>query len=390
MTFNELKELHTHYVMPTYAPSIALVRGQGATVWDADGKTYLDFMAGIAVCSTGHCHPAIVQAIQTQSERLMHVSNLFYNEQQPLLAKRLSDIGLGGKAFFCNSGAEANEALFKLARKWGAESGRHEIITMKNSFHGRTLATMTATGQTKYQKDFTPLMPGFAYAEFNHLDSVKAAITDKTVAIICEAIQGEGGVIPATTEFLTGLRALCDEQHILLFFDEVQCGMGRTGRWFGYQNYPITPDGFSMAKALGGGFPIGAACVAPHLSDVFQPGNHASTFGGNPLACATALAVIDTMEKEGLLDHAAWMGIQFTDALKALADKHPCIQDVRGAGLMIGVQLDCPTKPIEARLRENGLLCIATGESVLRFLPPLVITKADILKAVDILDACLP
>lgn len=383
------KELFNQYVMPTYAPGLTLVRGAGVSVWDDTGKEYLDFMAGIAVCNTGHCHPAVVEAIRKQAGVLMHCSNLFHNELQPQLAKKISGLTLGGKVFFCNSGAEANECLFKLARKWGSLDGRHEIVTMKNSFHGRTLATMTATGQTKYQKGFEPLMPGFAYAEFNNLESVKAAVTPATVAILCEAVQGEGGIVPATPEFLAGLRALCDEKKILLFFDEVQTGIGRTGKWFGFQNYNIRPDGFSMAKALAGGFPIGAAAVSPELSNVFQPGNHASTFGGNPLACAAALATLDTIEREHLLDNAVKMGARFMDGLKQLAPKHACIQAVRGVGLMIGLVLNIPAKPVEAKLRENGLLCIATGDHVLRFVPPLVVTPAQIDQALAILDRAL-
>lgn len=383
------QELHRQFVMPTYAPGLVIVRGSGVSVWDDTGKEYLDFMAGIAVNNVGHCHPAVVAAIQKQAGILIHCSNLFHNELQPRLAQKLSGITLGGKIFFCNSGAEANEALFKLARKWGSLEGRYEIITMKNSFHGRTLATMTATGQTKYQKGFEPLMPGFAYAEFNDLDSVRAAITPATVAILCEAVQGEGGIVPATPEFITGLRALCDEKKLLLFFDEIQAGIGRTGQWFGFQNYGIRPDGFSMAKALGGGFPIGAIAVTPELSDVFQPGNHASTFGGTPLACAAALAVLETIEREHLLDHTVKMGALFTDGLKKLATKHACIRTVRGIGLMIGAVLSIPAKPIEAKLRENGLLCIATGDYVLRFVPPLVVNETQIANALAILDRSL-
>ena len=379
------KELHHQYVMPTYAPGLTLVRGSGVCVWDDTGKEYLDFMAGIAVNNVGHCHPAVVEAIREQAGTLMHCSNLFHNELQPRLAQKLSGLALGGKVFFCNSGAEANECLFKLARKWGSLDGRHDIITMKNSFHGRTLATMTATGQTKYQKGFEPLMPGFAYAEFNNLDSVRAALTPATVAILCEAVQGEGGIVPASPEFIAGLRALCDEKKILLFFDEVQCGIGRTGQWFGFQNYGIRPDGFSMAKALGGGFPIGAAAVTPELSNVFQPGNHASTFGGTPLACAT----LGTIEHEHLLENAVQMGARFMDGLKALAPQHACIQAVRGVGLMIGLVLNVPAKPIETKLRENGLLCIATGDHVLRFVPPLVVSATQIDQALALLDRSL-
>ena len=389
MTKPDTKELHNQFVMPTYAPELTLVRGSGVSVWDDTGKEYLDFMAGIAVCNTGHCHPAVVTAMQQQVATFMHCSNLFHNELQPRLAQKISEISLGGKVFFCNSGAEANEALFKLARKWGSANGRYEIITMKNSFHGRTLATMTATGQTKYQKGFEPLMPGFAYAEFNNIESVRAAITPSTVAVLSESVQGEGGIVPATPEFMTGLRTLCDEKKILLLFDEVQSGIGRTGKWFGFQNYPIRPDGLSMAKALGSGFPIGAITVTPELSDVFQPGNHASTFGGTPLACAAALATLDTIEKEHLLDNATKMGSLFMDGLRQLAQKHPAIQTVRGIGLMIGVVLKGPAKPIEVALREKGLLSIATGEHVLRFVPPLVVSAEQIQRALDLLDQVL-
>ena len=389
MTASDSPTLHQQYVMPTYAPGMTLVRGSGVHLWDDTGREYLDFMAGIAVCNTGHCHPAVVAAIQQQAATLMHCSNLFHNLVQPRLAQRLSDLTLGGKIFFCNSGAEANEALFKLARKWGSQSGRYEIITMKNSFHGRTLATMTATGQTKYQKGFEPLMPGFAYAEFNNLDTVRAAVTPATVAILCEAVQGEGGVIPADPAFIAGLRALCDEKNLLLLFDEVQCGMGRTGKWFGFQHYGVRPDGFSMAKALGGGFPIGAVAVTPELSNVFQPGNHASTFGGTPLASAAALAVLDTIEKEHLIENAVRMGALFMEGLNALARKHSCIQTVRGLGLMIGVVLSIPAKPVETKLRENGLLCIATGDTVLRFVPPLIVTVDHIQQALEHLDRAL-
>ena len=383
------KELHGQFVMPTYAPGLTLVRGAGVSVWDDTGREYLDFMAGIAVNNLGHCHPAVVDAIRKQAGILMHCSNLFHNELQPRLAQKLSGISLGGKVFFCNSGAEANECLFKLARKWGSLDGRFEIITMKNSFHGRTLATMTATGQTKYQKGFEPLMPGFSLAEFSILDSVRAALTPATIAILCEAVQGEGGIVPATPDFMTGLRALCDERKILLFFDEVQAGIGRTGQWFGYQHYGIRPDGISMAKALGGGFPIGAVAVTPELSDVFQPGNHASTFGGTPLACAAALAVLDTIEQEHLLDHVRQMSDLFLAGLRQLAGRHANIQSVRGLGLMIGLVLNIPAKPIEAKLRENGLLCIATGDYVLRFVPPLIVQPAHIEQALRLIDQSL-
>ena len=384
-----LKELDDAYVMPTYRRDLALVRGEGCRVWDADGREYLDFMAGIAVCNTGHCHPAVVKAVREQAGKLMHASNLFLNEWQPRLAEKISGISLGGKVFFCNSGAEANECLFKLARKWGSAEGRHEIITMRNSFHGRTLATMTATGQTKYQKGFEPLVPGFVYADFNDLESVRAAVSGRTVAVLVEAIQGEGGILPATVDFMVALRKLCDERRLLLLCDEVQCGVGRTGKWFGWQNYPVRPDAFSMAKGLGGGFPIGAATATPELSDVLQPGNHASTFGGTPLACAASFAALSAIEDEGVLENALARGEQLRAGLRKVAERRGGVRDVRGVGLMVGMELEGAAGPVAAKLREAGLLCIPTGTSVLRFVPPLTVSETEVDKAVELVDGAL-
>ena len=389
MNTQEISELHKQFVMPTYAPGLALVRGKGTRVWDAEGREYLDFLGGIAVNVLGHAHPKLVKAIRQQAGRLMHVSNLYFNENQPRLAKALSERSLGGKCFFCNSGAEANEGMFKLARLWGSCVGKYEIISMTNSFHGRTLATVAATGQTKYQKGFEPMPAGFVHAEYNNLDSVRAAVTDKTVAILVEAVQGEGGVVPASPDFMNGLRALCDEKNLLLLCDEVQCGVGRTGKWFGFQAYGIQPDAFSMAKGLAGGFPIGAIVAGPKLSDIFQPGNHASTFGGNPLACAAALAVVEALDEEKLLDNAAQMGELFMSLLRKIAKKNKFITEVRGLGLMIGMVLDRPAKPLEVLLREKGLIAIATHDTVIRFLPPLNITAGQVRKAARIVKtAC--
>jgi acetylornithine/N-succinyldiaminopimelate aminotransferase len=386
---DEVLDLYKKYVMTTYAPELMLVRGRGAKVTDADDKEYLDFLSGISVLNVGHCHPKVVHAITQQAAKLMHVSNLYYNDVTPHLAKALSDRSLSGKCFFCNSGAEANEGMFKLARLWGSVQGQYEIITMRNSFHGRTLATMTATGQTKYQKGFAPLMPGFVYADFNNLESVRTAITDKTVAVLVEAVQGEGGIIPATPEFMTGLRALCDEKKILMLCDEVQCGMGRTGKWFGYQNYNVQPDAISIAKALGGGFPIGAIAASPKLSDVFKPGNHASTFGGNLLACAAALATIEVMEEEEMLHNAVQMGKLFVSGLANLRSKYGVIDTVRGVGLMVGLVCNTPVKPLERIMREKGLIALTTGENIMRFLPPLNINEAQMKKAIQIVDESL-
>jgi predicted acetylornithine/succinylornithine family transaminase len=296
MAFEETSKMHEKYVMPTYAPGLTLVRGKGSYVWDEQGKRYLDFTSGIAVTNAGHCHPQVVRAIRKQAGKLMHVSNLYYNEMQPQLAKSLVEKSLRGKCFFCNSGAEANEGLIKLARLWGSEQGRYEIVTMKNSFHGRTLATLTATGQEKVKHGFAPLPEGFVHAEFNNLASCREAVTDKTAAILVEPLQGEGGVVPADPTFMKGLRDLCNEKGILFLCDEVQCGIGRTGQWFGYQRYEVEPDAIALAKGLGNGFPIGAVVAGPKLADTFQPGTHATTFGGNPLACAAALAVINVID----------------------------------------------------------------------------------------------
>lgn len=378
--------LHKQYIVNTYSPNLVLTRGQGCRVWDAEGRSYLDFLGGIAVIQVGHCHPDLVAAIQRQAATLMHVSNLYYNENAPRLAARLVEkFGAPGRVFFCNSGAEANEGLIKLARLWGSASGRHEIITMRNSFHGRTLAAITATGQTKYQKGFEPLPAGFVYAEYNNIDSVRAAVSDKTVAILVEAVQGEGGVVPATPEFMAGLRSLCDEKNLLLFCDEVQCGMGRTGCWFGFQCYGVQPDGCSLAKGLGGGIPIGAFIAGPKVSEVFQPGHHASTFGGNPVACAAALAVMDIIEKERLLENVERVSAMIFNELSALATRFPWIRGVRGKGFMIGLVLDHPAKPFEKALLANGLITIATADTVIRMLPPLNITETEAREAIRII-----
>lgn len=385
----EIAARFNRFVMPTYTPRLTLVRGRGTRVWDADGKVYLDFAAGIAVVAVGHCHPRVVEAIQRQSAELMHVSNLHYTDNQARLAERLSRLGLGGKCFFGNSGAEANEALVKLARLWGHDQGKFEVITMLNSFHGRTLAMAAATGQDKIKKGFEPMPEGFKHATFNDLASVAALVTDKTAAILVEAVQGEGGVVPATEEFLKGLRALADERGLLLLCDEVQCGMGRTGTWFGYQAGGIQPDACSMAKGLGGGFPIGAIVGVPKLNDIFQPGKHASTFGGNPLACAASLATLDVIEEEGLVRQAGEKGNAFRDRLGEFVGKYEHVKEVRGRGFMIGLVLDQPVQPLVEKLTEMGLLALATAGNVLRLLPPLNVKDGELDEAVDIIDDAL-
>jgi acetylornithine/N-succinyldiaminopimelate aminotransferase len=385
----DIKDLFKQYVMPTYAPEIALVRGKGTRVWDSGGKVYLDFIAGISVLNVGHCHPWVVDAICKQAGILTHVSNLYFTENQAKLAQKLSQLALGGKCFFGNSGAEANEGMIKLARLWGHEKGKYEVICMKNSFHGRTLATAAATGQDKVKKGFEPMPEGFVHATYNDLESVKALVSDKTVAILLEAVQGEGGVIAADESFFKGIRALCDEKDLLMLCDEVQCGLGRTGKWFAFQHYGVEPDAFSVAKALGSGYPIGAVVSGPKLADVFHPGNHASTFGGTPLACAAALATLNVIEKEQLVSRAATRGKLLVEGLQKFVGKFEHVKEIRGKGLMVGMVLDTEAKPFERMLTDVGLLTLATAGNVIRFLPPLNVSDAEIEEALDIIEDCL-
>lgn len=385
----DIAALFDQYVMHTYAPSATLTSGSGCKVRDPDGMTYLDFTAGIAVHNVGHCHPKVVKAIQDQVATLGHCSNLFYNVNQALLAQRLSKLSLNGKCFFCNSGAEANEAMVKLARLWGHEKGKYEVITMQNSFHGRTLAMIAATGQAKVQKGFEPLPIGFTYAEFNNLDSVKAAINEHTVAVMFEAVQGEGGVVPATEEFVVGLRKLCDEKGLLMLCDEVQCGMGRTGKWFGWQHFPVKPDAFTLAKSLADGIPMGALVASPALSDLFQPGMHAATFGGNPVASAAAMAVMDVIEEEALTKRAEETGRLFVEGLSMFLETYKQVLEVRGKGLIVGLVVEGSAKAVVNTCREMGLLCCVAGEHVVRFLPPLNIKENDLEEALEMIGDAL-
>ena len=387
----EIIEEYKKYLMPTYAPSIVISKAKGSRVYDADGKQYYDFTSGIGCHNVGHCTEGVVKAVQEQIAKLGHCSNLFANEPQVKLAKKLVEIsGLGGKVFFCNSGAEGNEAAIKLARKWGAQNGgRYEIVTMRNSFHGRTLATVTATGQSWCQKDYDPLMPGFAYANFNDLESVKAAITGKTVAIMLEAVQGEGGVTPATEEFMAGVRALCDEKNLLMICDEVQCGMGRTGMWWGWQNFGVKPDLFTCAKSIADGVPMGALISNAKFADVFQAGNHASTFGGNALACAASRATIKIIEDEKLLAAAKSKGEMLKAALQAFAEKYDQVLDVRGLGLMLGMVVDGDPKVVVEAFRDMGVLALTAGGNVVRFLPTLSMTEARLEEAVEMMGDAL-
>lgn len=384
-------DLYKDKLMPTYAPSVVLASGKGVTVRDVDGRSFYDFTSGIGVHNVGYANPHVVQAIQNQAAALTHSSNLFANEPETRLAEKLVDLsGLGGKVFFCNSGAEANEAAIKLARKWGsANGGRYEIVTMRQGFHGRTLATVAATAQAWCQEGYDPLPVGFAYATYNDLESVKAAVNEKTVAIMLEAVQGEGGVTLATPEFIEGIRALCDEKNLLMICDEVQSGMGRTGTWFAWQGYNVKPDLFTCAKAIADGIPMGALVSNAKLADVFTLSAHASTFGGNPVAAAAALAVIGVIESENLLARATEIGNLLKEALLGFVDKYDKLLEVRGKGLMLGLVVDGEAKPVVDALRDQGLLALTAGPNVVRFLPPLVLGESDLEDAVDMMSDAL-
>lgn len=380
------------YLMNTYnrAP-IVLRKGRGMKVWDTTGKEYLDFVGGIAVNCLGHCHPKVVIALQKQAQRLIHVSNLYHIEPQIKLAKLLVENSFADKAFFCNSGAEAIEGAIKLARKYSKDhftSSKYEIITAYGSFHGRTLAALTATGQEKFQKGFEPLVPGFKYVPFNDIDALMNAITDKTCAILLEPIQGEGGIRIPSADYLIQVRKLCDENKLLLILDEIQTGMGRTGRLFAYEHFNIEPDIMTLAKGLAGGFPIGALLAKDTVAAVFQPGTHASTFGGNPLGCAASLATLETLLEDGfLLDHCRRIGKHFKDSLEKLKKDFPSyIADVRGLGLLLGIELTKAGEPIVESCAGRGILINCTSGNVLRFTPPLIVTEKEIEHLIDTLE----
>jgi acetylornithine aminotransferase/acetylornithine/N-succinyldiaminopimelate aminotransferase len=390
-------DLYDAFVMKNYArASLTLARGRGAQVWDDQGNCYLDFTSGIAVSALGHCHPHWVAAVQRQAGELIHVSNLFRNSNQAELARRIVQRAGPGRVFFCNSGGEADEGLIKLARlhgmkKAGGEEGKcYKIICAKNAFHGRMFGGMSATPQEKIQKGFRPLVPGFAFGELNNLQSFADLIDGQTAAIFVETIQGESGINPCTTEFLLGLRALCDRHNLLLLLDEVQCGMGRTGKFYAFEHAGIMPDAIAMAKALGGGIPIGAIWVRENAAELFQPGSHGTTFGGTPLACAAALAVLDVIEGEKLIEHVSHSSGPWIAALEKLAADFPAqVKAVRGCGFLVGVQLAAETAPYVAALRERGLLVAPAGGNVLRLLPPLVATSAELARSVEIIRAAL-
>ncbi len=389
MKTQEIVDLFSKYVVGNYTRNpIAVARGAGCEFWGADGKRYLDMFPGWATTSVGHCHPKVVAALQKQAATLLHVPNVFYIELQGRLAQLISENSFGGQCFFCNSGAEANEAAIKLARI-SSGAGRYKIITMENSFHGRTLAAISATAQPKYHKGFEPIVQGFTYVRFNDLDAVRNALDDATCAVLLEPIQGEGGINIASKEYMKGLRQLCNERNLLLILDEVQTGMGRTGRWFGYQNYDIEPDIMTLAKALGGGAAIGAMVAKKEVAVALKPGTHASTFGGNPLACAAAVAVFEAIREEDLLRKTRLMGEYAATRLKALQRDLKIIRDVRGLGLMIGIELSSPGADIAAECLRRGLYINCTHDTVLRFMPAMTVTKAQVDEALEILRLVL-
>jgi acetylornithine/N-succinyldiaminopimelate aminotransferase len=371
---------------------VVLVKGSGARVWDSDGKEYLDFVAGIAVCSLGHSNPKVVAALQKQAELLTHVSNLYYTEPQIRLAGMLVENSFADKVFFCNSGAEANEAAIKLARKYAHDNlkgDRYEIITMQGSFHGRTLAAITATAQEKFHVGFAPLPKGFRYVPFNDVKALGKAIRKKTCAVMVEPIQGESGVQMPSPDYLKGVRQICDDKGILLILDEVQTGMGRTGKLFAHEHFGIKPDVMTLAKALGNGYPLGALLTTDQVASAFGPGTHASTFGGNPLGMAAGIAVLQALLEDGVMDNCREVGAYLRERLSDLRKKHFMIQEVRGMGLMVGMDLTIDGSAIVRRCLERGLLINCAGEHILRFVPPLTISKADVDRAVEILDKAL-
>ncbi|HZO88643.1 MAG TPA: acetylornithine transaminase [Chthonomonadaceae bacterium] len=391
----QIMALDREYVMGTYARQpIVFVRGEGAKLWDSAGREYLDFLGGIAVVSVGHSHPHVAGAIARQVQTLTHISNLFHNALQAPLAQRLCGLTGMEKVFFCNSGAEANECAIKIARKWGKRKRGepcHEIVTFEGSFHGRTLATVTATAQPKYQLPFTPLVPGFRYAPLNNLHALDDLITERTCAVLIEPIQGESGIRIATPEFLAGVRALCDEAEVLLILDEVQSGMGRTGHFLASQGAGVTGDIVTMAKGIANGFPMGVCLARGEAAATLAPGDHGSTFAGQPLACAAALATLDVLESERLMERAAQVGTYFLSRLSELQRQFSDrVSEVRGVGLMVGMELATPTaKAILRHLLEAGIVANAIGDTILRFVPPLVVTQADCDRVVQELEAAL-
>jgi acetylornithine/N-succinyldiaminopimelate aminotransferase len=395
MDVKKMFDESARYLMNTYTRFPVLLRkGRGMKVWSSDGKEYLDFVGGVAVNILGHCHPRVVVAIQKQAQRLIHVSNYYHIEPQIKLAKLLVENSFADKVFFCNSGAEAMEAAIKLARKYGKEHidpGRFEIIAANNSFHGRTIAAITASGQEKLQRGFEPLVPGFRHVPFNNIQALRDAVTGNTCAILLEPIQGEGGVRIPEEDYLKAVRDLCNEHNILLILDEVQTGMGRTGKLFAHEHFGITPDIMAMAKGLGGGVPIGAMLATDKVAAGFQPGNHASTFGGNPLVCAAGVATLETLLEDGfILDQCNRMSVYFVKRLEKLKTKFPSVvKEIRGKGLLLGMELTTEGDPIVRACLEKGLLINCTAGNVLRFIPALIVQRKDIDQLIDALQGIL-
>jgi acetylornithine/N-succinyldiaminopimelate aminotransferase len=386
------KTLADKYMFQTYGRfPLTLVRGEGCKVWDEQGNEYLDFVGGIAVCALGHSSPLVTRALEEQSTRLVHVSNLYYTRPQAELAQLLVENSFADRVFFCNSGAEANEAAIKLARRYMKESDpqRHSIISMDNSFHGRTMATLSATGQAKVQVGYAPLLEGFKFVPFNDLESLDQAFDEHTCAVMLEPIQGEGGVVCPDPGYLKEVAKLCKDRGVLLIFDEVQVGMGRTGRLFCHEHYGVTPDIMTLAKALGNGFPIGAMLSTEQLSHVFGPGSHATTFGGTPLATAVSKAVLKSLLEDGWIENCRVMGKYFKERLEGIGRKYSFIKEVRGLGLILGMDMSRPGAPIVDACQKEGLLINCVQDHVLRFLPPLIVTREEIDMMVEALDRIL-
>jgi acetylornithine aminotransferase/acetylornithine/N-succinyldiaminopimelate aminotransferase len=383
------------YFMNTFGnrTPVCFDHGNGINLWDIEGKKYHDFLGGIAVSAIGHSHPKLVSAIQAQAEKLIHCSNLYYIEPQAKLAKLLVENSCADKAFFANSGAEANEGAIKLARIYFKKKGmpeKFEIITLDKSFHGRTLATIAATGQEKYQKPYSPLTPSFLKVPINDLEALEKAMNGTTCAVMIEPIQGESGVNLTTKEYMQGVKKLCYEKGILLIFDEIQSGLGRTGKLFAYEHFGVEPDIFTLAKALGGGFPIGALLAKDHVASAFEPGDHGSTFGGNPLACAAGLASMEIILSEKLVDNSEKVGNYLVEKLTVLKDKYSSVKEIRGKGLMVGIQLTTENAvEIKNKCFEKGYLVGNVGQSIIRLLPPLIVSEQDINGLVDVLDSVL-
>jgi predicted acetylornithine/succinylornithine family transaminase len=390
MTNEELIKISQEVLAQTYGRlPVVLVRGQGCKVWDVEGKEYLDFVAGIGVCNLGHCHPKVVQAIREQAGKLLHVSNLYHIEPQIQLAQLLTKNSFADRVFFCNSGTEANEAAIKLARKYSHDHfgpGRYEIISLQKSFHGRTLGALSATGQEKFHKGFEPLLPGFKFVPQNDLEAMEGAISDSTCAIMVEPIQAEGGVNMAAENYLQGLRRLCDKKKLLLIYDEVQVGLGRTGKLFAYEHYGVPPDIMTLAKGLAGGVPIGAMLAKEEVAKSFTPGTHAATFGGNPLSSAAGVAAFRVTLEDGILENCQESGAYFMKRLEGLKKKYSFIQEVRGKGLMIGMEFTREAKSAVNECLKKGFLINCTSDTVMRFVPPLVVTTEEIDLLVQALD----